>query len=452
MSKSITWAVLILGASTLISRAFGLLRIGLIANYFGMGEQADIYFAAFRIPDFVYNILIAGGIIVAFLPLFSEYYLKDKAHAWRFVNNALNVFLSILIGVALCLFIFTPYLIKLITPGFSSGAKSATVALTRLMFLSPIFFGLSSIFSGILHYFHRFLVYSLAPILYNLGIIFGILFLSPRYGIFGVGMGVVLGAFCHLLIQVPWAVKSGFRYRFLFNFRAPSIKRVFRLVLPRMFAAGSQQINLIVITAIASTLTTGALAIFTYAQDLHYFPIGIFAIPFALASFPILSRAWAQGRKQEFFTKFFSVFRKILFLVIPASALIFILRTEIVRLILGTLGNGQFDQKAVQLTASALGIFCFGLFASALIPLLARAFFAFQNTKTPTLIALASVCLNIVLSFLFVYLLSDRGDMAILGLPLAFTLAVIFQFMLLLFFLLKSREFKSTIRAQDTKQ
>ncbi len=446
MSKSITWAVLILGASTLVSRIFGLLRMGLIADYFGRGEQADIYFAAFRIPDFVYNILIAGGVIIAFLPLFSEYYLKDKASAWRFVNNILNVFLFLLIVLSICLFIFTPYLVKLLAPGFSSYAKSATVALTRLMFLSPIFFGLSSIFSGILHYFHRFLIYSLAPIFYNLGIIFGILFLSPRYGIFGVGMGVVLGAFCHLLVQVPAAVKSGFRYRFIFNFRTSSIKRVFRLVLPRMFAAGTQQINLMVITAIASTITTGALAIFTYAQDLHYFPIGIFAMPFALVSFPMLSRAWAQGKKQEFFAKFFSVLRKVLFLIIPASVLIFILRTEIVRLILGTLGKGRFDQVAVQLTASCLGIFSFGLFASALIPLLARAFFALQDTKTPTLIAIASVCLNIFLSFFFIYLLSDRGEMAILGLPLAFTLAVIFQFLLLLFFLLKSREFKSTMK------
>lgn len=217
-------------------------------------------------------------------------------------------------------------------------------------------------------------------------------------------------------------------------------------MLPRMFAAGAQQINLMVITAIASTITTGAIAIFSYANDLQSFPIGLIGIPFALASFPALSCSAADGRKDAFFKQFFSVLRKILFLIVPASVLMFILRTQIVRLILASLGRGQFDRLAVQLTAASLGIFCFGLFASSLIPLFARAFFAFQNTKTPTLIALVSVVLNIVLSFAFVYLLSDRGDMAVLGLPLAFTLAVIFQFFLLVVFLLKSREFRSTMK------
>ncbi len=454
-TKSITFAALLLGVSALASRLFGLLRIGLIAGHFGRGEQADIYFAAFRIPDFVYNILIAGGVIIAFLPLFSEYYSKNKEKAWQFTNYTLNTFLFLLVLLSLIFFIFTPQLLKFITPGFSARAQSTAIALTRLMFLSPILFGVGSIFSGILHYFNRFLVYSLAPILYNLGIIFGILVLTPFYGIFGVGIGVVLGALCHLLIQIPAAISCGFRYKFLFSFREPAIRKIFRLMVPRMFAVAAQQINLMVITAIASFITTGAIAIFTYANDLQYFPLGIIAIPFALASFPALSRAWAQGKKEKFFQTFSTTFHQILFLIVPASVLMFILRAQLVRLILGSFGDSKFDWLATRLTAACLGIFALGIFASALIPLLARAFFAFQNTKTPALIALFSVGLNIILSFSFVYLLSDtlwgwfpkqlanvlklKGieNIAVLGLPLAFSLAMIFQFSLLLFFFVR---------------
>lgn len=448
-NNSVTSAAGLLAGSTLISRLLALVRDGLLAGKFGAGPATDIYFAAFRIPDLVYNFLIAGGLIVAFLPLFSEYYSENEEKAWEFTNNILNLFLVLLVITCAVLFVFAPYLIDLIAPGFTAQQQAKTVVLTRLMFLSPIFFGLSSVFSGVLHHFNRFLAYALAPILYNLGIIFGILFLAPRMEqeIFGVGIGVVAGAFLHWIIQVPAAKRCGFNYQFLLNWKDKAVKRMFKLMIPRSLAMASQQINLIVITAIASTISAGSVAVFNFANNLRRLPIGLVAIPFSIATFPVLSKSWAQQKKQQFLNSFSKTFRGILFLVIPISLLVFILRAHLVRLILGSLGK-QFGWEDTILTAASLGLFCAGIFGSALIALVTRAFFALKDTKTPTLITMVGVSLSVALSFGLVWILSFPNsfrsflsellklqgvdNIAVVGLPLAFSVAVIVQLFILL--------------------
>jgi len=449
-TKTITGGALILAISALISRLLGIVREWLLASKFGAGPELDIYFTAFRIPDLIYNVLIAGGIVVAFLPLFSEYFSKDEKEAWQFATNLLNVLLIFLILISLLLFIFTPALLKLIAPGFSPEAQARCISLTRLMLLSPILFGLSSIFSGILQYFNRFLVYGLALILYNLGIILGIWFLSPYFGILGVCLGVILGALFHFLIQVPSGINCGFSYKPILKFQDPRIKRVFVLMFPRVFGIAAHQINLMVITAIASTLTLGSITVFNFANNIQSLPIGIIGISFAIAAFPKFTKFQAEAKNGELIARFRSIFLKILYLIIPTSFLVFILRNQIVNLILR---HGRFSQLSAQLTAASLGLFCFGLWASTLIPLTLRAFFALQDTKTPTLIAIFTVVLNIILSIALVSFLKEPTlfqaallktfkleaieGFEVLGLPLAFSLSSIFQFILLLIFLLK---------------
>lgn len=451
-TKTVTFAAILLGLSAIISGILGIISDILLIGKFGVWTDSNIYFAAFRIPDLVYNLLIVGGLSIAFLPIFSEYFQKDKEKAWEMTNYVLNVFLFFLILISLILFIFTPQLIKFVAPGFSPVEKEKTIILTRMMFLSPIFFGLSSIFSGILQYFNRFLVYALCPVLYNLGIIFGILVLAPKFGIFGVGMGVILGALFHWLIQVPSVFNCGFRYKSLFNFKYPAIKRVFSLMVPRVFAVAAQQINLIVITAIASTIL-GAISIFNFANAIFSFPVGIIGTSFAIAVFPTLSRTWANGQKKDFLENFSLTFRQILFLIIPVSLSMFILRAQIIRLVYGTFWPAKFDWIATRLTAASLGIFSISILASALIPFLYRAFFSFQDTKTPTSIAISSIILNIILTLSFVHFLKfqnifplffmnllklkDISEISVIGLPLAFSFAAIFQFILLLIFLYK---------------
>ena len=449
-SKTVTFAASLLALSALVSRFLGLIRDRLLAGHFGAGEELDVYFAAFRIPDFVYGILIVGGISAAFLPVFSQYFQSDKERAWKFANNALNCFFLLLVVVCLVLAFLAPWLIKFISPGFSLANKELTVALTRIMFLSPLFFGLSSVFSGLLHYFNRFLAYSLVPIAYNLGIIFGILFLVPRFGVYGLAYGVILGAALHWLLQWPAVKASGYRYQPIFDFKEAGLVKVFKLMVPRTIGAISYQVNLVVITAIASTLGAGSIAIFNFANNLQYFPVGLVGVSFSLAVFPILSQAFSAGKKEEFASVFSATFRQILFLIIPISILVFVLRAQIVRLVLGT---GEFGWLETRLTAASLGIMALSVFAASFVLFLARVFYSLHDTKTPLLASLLSMGLNVLLCFCLVFFLSfpnffqelvvdslrltDITDVRLIGLPLALSLSSVCQFLLLLFFLKK---------------
>jgi len=449
-TKTLTRGALIIGVSYFFSAVLGLIRDRLLVGHFGAGLELDVYFAAFRIPDFVYNILILGGLIVAFLPLFAEYFSKNKNEVWQMTNYILNAFLIFILAISFILFLLTPWFIKWLFPGFGPAHYKLAVPLIRLLFLSPIFFGISNLLSGILQYFQRFFIYSLTPILYNLGIIFGILFLTPHFGIFGVGLGVVFGAFLHMAIQIPTARNCGLSYKFLLDFKYPAIKRIFKLMVPRVFGVAAQQINLIIITAIASTISAGSIVIFSISNNFQGLPVGVIGASFAVAIFPTLSRFFAENRKKEFLENFSSIFRQILVFVIPISILTFLLRDQIVGIIYLT---GKFGLDDAKLASACLGIFAFSIFAQSLIPLLTRAFFSLQDTKTPTLITLAVVLINIILSFSFVWLLRTPNifsnflteffsllrneNTPLLGLPLAFSISAICQFVLLIFFIKK---------------
>jgi len=426
-AKTINSAALIVAAFSLVSRILGLFRDRILAGAFGAGPELDVYYAAFRIPDFIYNILIAGGVVVAFLPLFSEYFLKDKEMAWHFASNVLNIFLLCLILIALGFFVFAPAIVKIIVPGFDNQQIQLTVLLTKILLLSPILLGLSAVFSGILQYFNKFLFYSLAPIMYNLGIIFGIVFLTPFSGIAGVAGGVIIGALLHFLIQVPGAIRSGFSYKLILDFKDEKIKRVFSLILSRTLGVAAPQINLMVATVLASTLAAGSLAIFNFANNFAQFPMGLIGIPFAVAVFPSLSKSFASLNKEDFIRDFFATFKKIAYLTLPISLLIFIFRNQIIEIIFKT---GKFTQSSMEITAASLGFFALGIWANSLIPLVLRAFFAFKDTKTPTVIAVFAMILNIGLSFWFVRLMDS-----VTGLPLAFSIDSILQLLLLMFFL-----------------
>jgi len=444
-SKSIFSAALVLVVAGLASRLLGLLRDRLLAGRFGAGDELDIYFAAFRLPDFIFNILIIGAISSAFIPIFATYFHKNKKEAWRLVNGVLNLSLLFLIVIAGIVVIFAPFLMHLIAPGFSGAKREMTILLTRIMFLSPILLGISSIFSGVLQYFHRFLVYSLAPIMYNVGIILGILFFVPTFGLVGLAWGVVLGACLHMLIQLPSTIYSGFKWQPIFDIFHKGVRKIIKLMIPRTIGLAGDQLNFLVITAIASTLASGSIAVFNLANNLQYVPIGIFGIAFSTAVFPNLAKAFTWRRKKTFSKDLSSTFSQVLFLIIPLSVLFFILRAQIVRVILGTGAFGWIDTR---LTAAALGIFSISIFAQSLTPLISRAFYAFHNTKTPVLISLISIGLNIVFAFFLVWSLSYPNifsiffsnilklggikEIAILGLPLAFSLAEIFNFVVLL--------------------
>ena len=444
-SKTIFSAAFVLTLASLISKILGVLRDRLLAGRFGAGDELDIYYAAFRIPDLLFTLIVMGAISSGFIPVFAQYFYKDRKEAWNLASNILNIILLTLVIAAGFLMLFAPQIIQVIAPGFEGEKREFTILLTRIMFLSPIILGISSILSSILQYFHRFLAYSLAPIMYNVGIIIGILIFVPILGLVGLGWGVVLGAFLHMLVQLPSAIYSGFRWKLIFNLRHQGLVKIWRLMIPRTIGLAGNQINFVVITAIASTLSAGSISIFNLANNLQYVPIGIFGVAFAVAIFPVLSKSFAEKNKKSFSNSFSTTFSQLLFLVVPLSALFFILRAHLVRIVLGT---GRFDWIDTRLTAAALGLFAVSIFAQSLIPLISRAFYAFHNTKTPVLVSLFCIGINIILSFFFVWVLknqtcftelfskalkvSDIDDISILGLPLAFSIASIINFFVLL--------------------
>ncbi len=424
----------------------------LLAGKFDVGFTLDSYFAAFRIPDLISATIIAGGIIVSFLPLFSRNFQKKEEKAWELANNMIGISLVVLAVLSALIWIFAPQLVSLIAPGFVGAQKILTVKLARIMFVTPLLFAVSAVFSGILQHFDRFVAYALAPVLYNIGIIFGIVFLSKFFTepICGVAWGVVLGALMHLLIQIPSAINSGYRYKFVFNLKDPELKKVLKLIGPRMISQASSQLNLIVITAIASLLAAGSVAVFNFANNLYLFPVAIIGTSFATAAFPSFSRSLANGDFDRFRSDLSSTFRQIIFFALPVSAMVLILRAQIVRLVLGT---GQFDWTETRLTAAALGVFAFAIIFASLLPLLVRVFFAFQDTKTPAIISISSIGLNIFLSFFFTHLLennlsmaaflrlSDIPDIRVVGLVAALSLSTLVQFIFL--FVLSKKKIES---------
>ena len=447
-TKSITLASFILGVAYLGSAALGLLRDRFLASRFGAGDELDIYYSAFRIPDLVAMLLIMGAVSAVIIPVFSQYFTRSKEEAWEFLSALLNLFLISLISVSIILVIFAPYLISLIAPGFSEEKKALAVELTRIMFLSPILLGISNIISGVLQVFHRFFVSALAPLMYNLGIICGILFFFPAIGITGLAWGVVFGGLLHLLIQIPALFSSGFNYKKVSFLSHPGVPKVIKLMVPRSLGLAAGQINLIIITAIASAIP-GSIAVFNLANNLSALLIGLVGISFSTAVFPALSLAFSRKAKEEFSHKFSLAFRQILFLIIPLSCLFFILRAQIVRIVLGA---GQFGWTDTRLTAACLGIFSLGLFAQSLILLISKTFYAAHNTKTPAIISCLAVTFNATLAIFFFWLLRSPNyfynliknfldledlEIGVVGLSLAFSVSAIFQFILLLYFLYK---------------
>jgi putative peptidoglycan lipid II flippase len=434
--NSILGAAALVAVSSFISRLLGVIRDRILAGQFGASETLDIYYAAFRIPDLLFNLLILGALSAGFIPVFTAL-IKDREpnqtfslfrslnkDAWLLVSQVLNVLILVLVFFSVLGIIFAPALMVIVAPGFKGEARELTVVLTRIMFLSPLFLGISSVLGGVLQSFKRFLAYSLAPIMYNLGIIFGALYLVPRFGIYGLAWGVIIGAILHMLIQIPSIVSLGFTYSWKIHWRDSNLRKIGLMMLPRTLSLGVTQINLVVITAIASGLAVGSLTVFNLANNLQYFPIGIFGLSFAVAAFPTLSAVAFDKEKLVF--NFSKTLRQIFFFIIPASVFLIILRAQIIRVILGT---GNFDWQDTIMTMDTLGLFSLSLFAQASIPLLARMFYARHNSATPFYIALFSVVLNIGLSFWLSKL------MGVPGLALAFSISAILNFILLWFFL-----------------
>ncbi|MEA2113076.1 MAG: murein biosynthesis integral membrane protein MurJ, partial [Patescibacteria group bacterium] len=466
-SKTIFSAAVVLGAASFVSRFLGLIRDKILAGMFGAGSELDAYYAAFRIPDLVYSLLVLGAVSAGFIPVFIDYLnknkkiLKDKTISGRFMglprrtpcndnshwylaNSVLNLMVLSVGLTCIILAIFAPWLMKIVVPGFSAEQISLVSQLARIMFLAPFFMGLSAIFGGILQSFHRFLIYALAPIMYNMGIIFGALVLVDYFGVMGLAYGVALGAFLHMAVQIPTAVLCGFRWRPIFDFRFEGVKRIFKLMPARALGLGLSQVTIWLMTIFASFLVAGSIVIYSLALNIWSFPLGVFGISFAVAAFPRLSKAAQKNNLEKFIKIFSAAARQILFFILPSTALFIVLRTHITSVILW---GGRFDWQSVILTSETLAYFSIALFAEALIVLFLRGFFAWEDTRAPLLIGFAALAARLSAAWFL------SRSLGVSGLALGYSLGSIFYLILLAVFLRRKlqKKFKTDISKIDGK-
>jgi putative peptidoglycan lipid II flippase len=428
-TPNVTSAALLLGLASLASRLVGLIRDRMLASSFGAGDALDAYYAAFRLPDFFYQLIVLGAITAGFIPVFTEYLeRKGSDEAKALASKVFSTIMIILVGACIVFAIFADVLVPFTVPGFTGDKLITTIQLSRILLISTVLLGMSAVMGGILQSMRRFVAFAFAPVLYNFGIIAGIVFLVPIYGVAGIAWGVVIGAFLHLIIQAVVAMPLGMGKFQKPTFKDKGVAQILKLTLPRVGALAAMQVNLIVLIAFASSLESGSVAIFNLANNLQYVPIGLIGISFAVASFPAFSKLAATNDMEGLRQTFLSTTRKVFFLIIPATAITLLLRAQIVRILYGA---GEFDWADTIRTADVLAMFALSLLAQSAAPLLTRVFYALKDSKTPFIVAAISMTLNIVVAYLF----KDR--FGVTGLAAAFSIGAFVQFGLLWYLLRK---------------
>lgn len=407
-------ASLILTAAALASRALGWLRLLVIGSQFGAGRELDAYFAAFRIPDAIFQLVVAGALSAALIPVFQGYRARaDEAEAWRLASSVINLVLIALSGFSLLMAILAPWIVPLITPGFDAPTTELTVRMTRIMLLSPVFIGMGAVVSGILNSYERFAWPAIAPLVYNLAIIGAAIFLAPLIGVEGLAVGVAIGSLAHLLVQLPNLASVGQHYDLSLSINHPGVRRVAWLMAPRTLGLAAVQINFLASTLLATGQPEGSVTAYNYGFQLMQVPVGVVGVSVAIAIFPRLSRNAALDRITDVRHDLSTAMRVLLFIALPLTAVMTVLREPLTAVFFQ---YGLFSAQSTDRTAVALFYFTLGLAAQVLVPILARAFYALQDTRTPVIWAIVAVALNVPLMAWLV------GPMGVGGLALALSI------------------------------
>lgn len=423
-------AAFVIMGTIVLSQVLGLIRQRLLVSIFGASDTLGVYLAANRFPDLLFQFIIAGALSSAFIPAFSDYLAKKKEEeAYRMASTLLMLGCFTFLFFAIILFAFAPFFLQAINlgSGFSNQQMKLMADLMRVIIFSQILFIVGTFFSALLQSYNHFFVPGIAAATYNLGIIFGIVLFSKSFGIFAPAYGSILGAFYFILFQLPMIKKIGFRF-------LPSLKieggvlEVIRLMWPRTLSILVFQAGTIATVALVSFLSSSGrnYVILDYAQTLAFAPVGLFGQAIAQAAFPVLARE--REKLQEFKATFLTSFTQMLYLILPISALLLVLRIPIVRLVFGA---GQFDWAATVLTGRTLAFFSLSIFAQALIYLVSRGFYALHDTKTPLIVGTITTILMIILGTLFVLVYK----FGIESIAVSYSITSILNFVLLFFLL-----------------
>ena len=415
------------GAAILIvtsgaSYILGLLRDRLLAGTFGASDLLDAYQAAFIIPDAIFNLFIAGALTTAFLPVYTD--LRTRGHAAQAASLAGTLLIAglvLLIVICLIAFVFARSFTALVAPGFSPEKLDLLANLTRVMLASPLLFLVSNLAGSMLVSAKRFLWYGLSPVVYNLGIIVGIVALSESLGIYAAAAGTIAGAMLHLAARLVDLSRARLPFSLVWHL-GPDTVKVFKLMLPRLAGLAATQAELWIFVAIASTLGEGSVTIYSLARNFQSFPVSLIGIAFATSLFPLLAESASHGNRAEYTRRLLSGVALTLALVVPAAAVLYLLRTPIIAALVGT---GRFDATAISRTAVVLGVYTLAIPTESLVHILARGFYALHNTLIPVAIGLVAVAISVT----FAYLLAPAIGVA--GIPAGFALGTAVQALLL---------------------
>lgn len=444
-SHGINEAALLLGLFTFVSQLLGLVRDRLLATYLGAGAHLDLYYAAFKIPDFLYVSVATLAAITVLLPYLSQKYgqgdTEGRVQAQSFLNQIFTVLLGFLVGLSIVLFIAMPFLAKLVAPGFNPAELSTLVGLSRIMLLQPIIVGISNMVSSVTQMFKKFFVAALSPVFYNVGIILGIVVLYPLFGITGLAYGVILGAILHLGIQLPVLIHHKLIPQITTKVSFSEIKSIIVTSVPRTIGLSMSSFTALILTSIASTLSTGSISLFNLTNNMLNVPIGIVGISYSVASFPTLVKFFQNNERVLFADHILNATRKIIFWSVPIMVLFIILRAQVVRVILG---SQSFSWNDTKLAAASLAVLMLGLVCQSLVHLFVRGYYAMGNTKKPLIMNFAGEVITIILAGIFLWMfhhldwftamwtnvlrLDGVPDISLLALPLAFSLGNIFNY------------------------
>ncbi len=403
-------AAYLLGTFALLSQILGLVRDRLLAHSFGASHLLDMYYASFRIPDLLFVSIASFASATAIVPFFIEKINKGHDEAKKFLNDIFTLFFVAMAVASLIAFVLMPVLAPYVVPGFSTADQSEVVFLARVLLLSPFLLGLSNLVGSITQSVNKFFVFALSPVLYNLGIIIGIIFLYPMFGILGMILGVVIGALFHLAIQLPVILKEDFLPRFSASVDWKNVKRVTLLSLPRTLAMSINNISVLLLITFASLISVGSISIFQFAYNLQSVPLSIIGVSYSVAAFPTMARLFSNGEKRKFAEHITNAAKHIIFWSLPVIFLFIVLRAQIVRVILG---SGRFNWDDTRLTAASLALFTISLVAQGLILLFTRGYYATGNTKKPLVMNFLCATLIIALAYFFTHSYSAQNSFGV---------------------------------------
>jgi putative peptidoglycan lipid II flippase len=409
----------------ILSRVTGLLREVTIGNQFGTSAAYDAYLAAFRVPDILFQLVAGGALGSAFIPTFAQYWAKDDERgAWLLFSRTLNLVVLILVVLAALAALWAePLVAWVIAPGFDPAQQALTASLMRGMLISTVIFGASGLIMGALNALQHFLTPALAPVLYNVAIILGAWFLGPRWGVYGLVIGAVSGAFAHLLVQLPALWRRHAQYTLSLSLRDPGVREVMRLMGPRILGLLFVQLHFLVNTILASSLATGSLSALNYAWLLMLLPLGVFAQAIATVIFPTFAIQAATGERVAMRSSFALILRLVTFMTLPAAVGLWVLDEPLVRMLFE---HGNFDANSTAMVVYALHFYALGLVSHAIVEIGVRVFYALHDTWTPVLVGVGAMALNVLLSLLWVGALQHGG------LALANSVATTLEMLLLL--------------------